>query len=42
VRTRIHALQQRIEAEPKTLGWKARARIGERLKWYRDVEELAR
>jgi hypothetical protein len=42
VRTRIHELQQRIEAEPKTVGWKARARIGERLKWYKDVEELAR
>ena len=42
VRMRIHELQQRIEAEPKTLAWKARARIGERLKWYKDVEELAR
>jgi hypothetical protein len=42
VRMRIHDLQQRIEAEPKSLSWKARARIGERLKWYKDVEELAR
>ncbi len=42
VRERIRELLRRIEAEPKSLRWKARARIGERLKWYKDVEELAR
>ncbi len=31
----------RIEAEPKTLAWKLRARVGDRKKWYRDVGELA-
>jgi hypothetical protein len=39
---RIHQLQERIEAEPKTLKWKARAKIGERVRWYRRVEELER
>jgi len=42
VRVRIKELQARIESQPKTLMWKARAKIGERLKWYKDVEELQR
>jgi hypothetical protein len=42
VRERIQELMERIEAEPKTLRWKARARIGEKVKWYKDVEELTR
>jgi hypothetical protein len=31
----------RIEARPKSLGWKLRAKVGDRKKWYRDVGELA-
>ena len=42
VRKRIAELEDRIEAAPKTLKWKARAQIGERMKWYKDVEELER
>ncbi len=42
VRKRIAELEGRIEATPKTLKWKARAQIGERMKWYKDVEELER
>jgi hypothetical protein len=42
VRKRIQELEARIESEPKTLKWKARAKIGERVKWYKDVEELER
>lgn len=41
VRQRIAELQQRIYDYPKTTRWKLRARIGERVKWYKDVEELA-
>ncbi len=40
VRERIHQLQVRIESQPKTVKWKLRSRIGERVKWYKDVEEL--
>jgi hypothetical protein len=40
VRERIHQLQERIENQPKTLRWKLRAKVGERVKWYKDVEEL--
>ena len=42
VHARIDELQRRIEATPKSLAWKARAQIGERVKWYKDVEELER
>jgi hypothetical protein len=42
IEIRIHELQTRIDAYPKTLRWKARARIGEKVKWYKDVEELHR
>jgi hypothetical protein len=31
---------ERIEREPKSIGWKMRAKIGDRKKWYRDVGEL--
>jgi len=41
VRERIADLQKRIEAYPKTARWKVRAKVGERVKWYKDVEELA-
>jgi len=42
VRTRIGELLARVEAEPKTLKWKARSKIGEKVKWYKSVEELER
>jgi len=30
-----------IDGEPKSIGWKMRAKVGDRKKWYRDVGELA-
>ena len=42
VRDRIEQVLDRIEAEPKTLKWKMRARIGTPVKWYKDVGELVR
>jgi hypothetical protein len=38
---RIEELRSRIDSYPKTARWKLRSRIGERVKWYKDVEELA-
>jgi hypothetical protein len=38
---RVRELQERIEREPKTFGWKMRARIGERKRWYDLPEEVA-
>jgi hypothetical protein len=42
VDSKIAALRARIDKEPKTRGWKIRAQIGEKRKWYRDVDELLR
>ena len=36
----INALKARIDAEPKSLGWRMRARIGDRRQWWTDVDEL--
>lgn len=41
VAAQVDAALARIEAEPKTVAWKLRARVGDRKKWYRDVSELA-
>ena len=36
----VGALTDRLAAEPKSFGWRARARIGERVKWWTDVDEV--
>ena len=36
----VAALHRRLDAEPKSLSWRMRARIGERMKWYNDVEDV--
>jgi hypothetical protein len=41
IQARLDALLEQIEAEPKTRGWKLRARIGERKRWYELPEEVA-
>jgi len=41
VAERLQELLQAIDDAPKTPGWRLRAAVGERLKWYEDVEELA-
>jgi hypothetical protein len=40
VGAQVQAVLDRLEAEPKSLGWRLRARVGGRKKWYREVEEL--
>ena len=42
VHNRIEDLKKQIEASPKTLRWKTRAAIGEKVRWYKVVEELSR
>ncbi|MBD3237650.1 MAG: hypothetical protein GF330_13170 [Candidatus Eisenbacteria bacterium] len=42
VREKIHALTDLIARQPRSLGWKLRALIGERVRWYREVEEVDR
>jgi hypothetical protein len=42
VRDRIRHVLDRIEAAPKSRGWKLRARVGERKRWYELPEEVER
>ena len=39
---RIASILSANEAVPKTLAWKTRARIGKRVRWYLEVEEVKR
>ena len=39
VRGRVDALLGAIEAVPKSVRWRARARVGERMQWWQDVDE---
>jgi hypothetical protein len=38
--TQAEALLAALDASPKSLGWKARARVGERVRWYETPEEV--
>ena len=40
VRARLDDLRSRIDAAPKSAKWKLRARVGERVKWYDEPEEV--
>jgi len=42
IKERINTLLQAIEQTPKTLGWKMRAKLGTRARWYQEVSEKAR
>lgn len=36
----VGAALAHIEAQPKSLAWRLRARVGDRVKWYKEVEEV--
>jgi len=40
VSNRVSAILERIEAAPKSRGWRMRAKIGERKRWYELPEEV--
>ena len=42
VKNKINLIREKIAAQPKSLGWKLRSKIGDRIKWYNDVEEVQR
>ena len=37
---RVDAVLERIEQAPKSRGWKLRARVGERKRWYELPEDV--
>jgi hypothetical protein len=41
IAARFDQLLERVEAEPKSRGWKLRARVGERKRWYDLPEEVS-
>lgn len=40
VAARVAMVLEWLEAEPKSLAWRLRARVGDRMKWYKDVDEV--
>ena len=40
MRTRLDDLRIRVDEEPKSPRWRIRARVGERVKWYEEPEEV--
>ena len=42
IKKRLVALEKAMDEAPKTMAWKMRARIGTRVRWYEEVEEVQR
>jgi hypothetical protein len=42
IKRRLVTLQKAMDEAPKTLAWKMRARVGTRVRWYEEVEEVQR
>jgi hypothetical protein len=40
VESQVKSALEYIAQEPKPLAWRLRARIGDRVKWYKDVDEI--
>jgi hypothetical protein len=40
VQEQVRSALTHLEAVPKPLAWKLRARVGDRVKWYKDVDEV--
>ena len=40
IKRQVNSVMARIEEEPKTLAWRLRARVGDRVKWYKEVDEV--
>lgn len=42
IKKRIRDIQQTFESMPKSLAWQMRDKVGTRVRWYEEVEEVAR
>jgi hypothetical protein len=40
VESQVDEILSRLNNEPKPLAWRLRARVGDRVKWYKDVDEV--
>ncbi len=41
IQSQVQEALTRIEAEPKSMAWRLRSRVGDRVKWYKDVDEVS-
>jgi hypothetical protein len=41
VASQVKSALEHIEAEPKAVAWRLRARVGDRVKWYKEVDEVS-
>ena len=37
---RVEQLLAHLDSAPKTIGWRVRSKLGDRVKWYKDVDEV--
>jgi len=42
IKERLATIQETMDAAPKTFAWKTRNRVGKRVRWYEEVEEVQR
>lgn len=42
IKRRLIAMEKAMDVAPKTMAWKMRARVGTRVRWYEEVEEVQR
>ncbi len=42
VKERLNAIQQAMDMAPKSFAWKMRAKVGTRVRWYEEAEEVQR
>ena len=40
IESQVTSALERIEGEPKSLAWRLRDRVGDRVKWYKEVDEV--
>jgi hypothetical protein len=40
INSQVEKALARMDQEPKSLAWRLRARVGDRVKWYKDVDEV--
>ena len=40
INSQVELAMTRFDQTPKTMAWQLRARVGDRVKWYKDVDEV--
>jgi len=40
INSQVELAMTRLDQAPKTMAWQLRSRVGDRVKWYKDVDEV--